>query len=731
MTKINREIMIKLKHLCILISLLSATPALQSQNTLSEAFSIGGVGTEFEGICATSSSGYVAFCGSSNSPTLDTDPGTGTSIVTNQGSEDAFLTLYDMLGNHQWTVQIGASGTQRIMDVVWGPNEIYVCGFYHNTVDFDPTSGISTLAGSPTQFSGFVARYNPAGTLDWVKGFSSNSRVYGLNVNSGGGLSLVGQFSGTNDLDPGSGTSSVTSNGSADCYYVELDRSNGNFIRGFAFGSSALDRAMAVSEVGSNIVISGSYADTVDFDPGAAQQLVPSLGSYTGFVLCLDNNLNYNWVYTTPYSLMEITLLQRSQSGNEIIAASDASIIKFNSSGTRLMNQMPNAIIKSLALTPSGELAVAGVCPGGTDMGPGPNMIMRNGQSMYIAEYNDTTIQFVKFIPGTALPLSLAYLPSNFGVVLSGQFTDNIDFNPSSQVDTLTSASPFVADLFFSYYGSCSTVYETYNMSLCPGDTLSANGLHYIATEFTLGSPQLVCIELNQAYNATETLLWNQNAENGCDTMHTITVTAQPLRITNQTFTLCQGNSVIVGNNVYSVSGTYQDIFTSSGGCDSTVNTTLTITPVDTNLTQTSTSVFSGNINATFQWIDCSNGQIIAGATTNSFTPTVNGSYACIIVENGCTDTSGCYPFNEVGISELTNSISITLSPNPTSENINVSSNANIERIEVRDLTGRLLISENANGQLNVIDTSLLSNGFYTVTVIGKHGSSTGKFQKQ
>lgn len=722
----------KLSNLYISITLTILSSTIQAQNILTEAHAIGGVGTEFEGLCAVSPSGPVALCGAFNSPTIDANPGAGTTILTNQGSEDAFLSLYDIFGNHQWSVHIGGAGSQRITDVIWGPVEIYVCGYFQNTVDFDPTAGVSNLVGTSTNFSAFVARYNPVGTLDWVKGFSINSRAYGLDLNSDNEVVVVGQFSGTNDLDPGAGTALVTSNGGADCFYLELDRAGGNFIRGLGFGGAGLDRAMAVSEVGNNIMISGGYADTVDFDPGASQYIVPSQGAQTGFALCLDSNLNFNWVYTTPYAALEIINLQQSASGNEIFASADQLLLKFNAGGAMLMNHFSNSIIQAMALTPSGELAVAGICPGGIDVDPGPNMLMRNGQSMYIAEYNDTTIKFVKFIPGIALPKSLAFIPMSVGVVVSGLFADTTDFNPSSPIDTLTPASPYLNDIFLAYYGSCSTVYETYNMNLCPGDTITVNGLHYISLEFTPGVPQLVCIELNQmAYNTTQTMLWNQNAEGGCDTMHTATITAQPLRITNQTLTLCQGNSVTVGTNVYSASGTYQDIFTSVGGCDSTVNTFLTITPVDTNLTQTATNVSSGNTNATFQWIDCSSGQAIPGATLNSFTPSVNGSYACILIENGCTDTTGCYQFTEVSITENSPGISMSMSPNPASDFISITCTATIEKIEIRDVSGRLIISESANGTLNIIDTSVLSNGFYTVTVIGKYGTANSKFQKQ
>lgn len=720
----------KLKHLYVSLVLLSATGLVQAQNTLSEAFSIGGVGTEYEGICAPSSNGYIALCGSSNSPTFDADPGAGTTLINNQGSEDAFLSLYDILGNHQWTVQIGAAGTQRIMDVVCGPNEIYVCGYYQNTVDFDPTSGVSNLTGSPSQFSGFIARYNPVGTLDWVAGLSPLAIPRGLAVSSTGTVGVAGGFTGTCDFDPGSGIVNLSANGVYDGFYVELNANNGQHIRSITVGGAGYDLINSVVFTGTDIVMGGAYSDTVDFDPSTGVYALPAAGTQTGFVLSLDANLDFNWAYSNNSASDAFDFVERGSTANEVYAASDFKLYRFSSSGAVMLMHDFNAQISALRLKPNGEIAVAGTAGPSVDLDPGPTSVFTSAPCTFLAEFTGNTMSFVKFVEGFAPIYGLSYL-SGYGAFVSGIFQGTVDFNPASPADTLTSFGTTATDLYMCFYNSCSVEYVNYAANLCPGDTVAVGALHFTSAEWIQGSPQLICVEFNSAYNQTETLMWNKNGEIGCDTIFTVTLTAMPILNFNQTITVCQGNSVTVGNNIYNVSGTYQDVFTAISGCDSTVNTTVVITPVDTNLTQTATSLISINANATYQWIDCSTGQLIPGATQNFYTPTANGEYACIFVENGCTDTSGCYQFTEVGINEFNADIVITLSPNPASDHLNITCSAEIERIEVRDITGRLVITENTNGSLIIIDTSLLSNGFYTVTALGKYGSTNSKFQKQ
>jgi photosystem II stability/assembly factor-like uncharacterized protein len=49
---------------------------------------------------------------------------------------------------------------------------------------------------------------------------------------------------------------------------------------------------------------------------------------------------------------------------------------------------------------------------------------------------------------------------------------------------------------------------------------------------------------------------------------------------TQQAFSICSGDSVIVGTHTYRLAGTYSDTFTAASGCDSVVVTTLTVHPV-------------------------------------------------------------------------------------------------------------------------------------------------------
>src|SRR5690606_39110319 len=89
-----------------------------------------------------------------------------------------------------------------------------------------------------------------------------------------------------------------------------------------------------------------------------------------------------------------------------------------------------------------------------------------------------------------------------------------------------------------------------------------------------------------------------------------------------------------------------------NGGCVSDMRTAVVATiNADNTVTNNSPTLTSNAIGATYQWIDCDNGNVpISGETNQSFTATGNGNYAVEVTQNGCTATSLCTMVNIVGV---------------------------------------------------------------------------------
>jgi len=68
--------------------------------------------------------------------------------------------------------------------------------------------------------------------------------------------------------------------------------------------------------------------------------------------------------------------------------------------------------------------------------------------------------------------------------------------------------------------------------------------------------------------------------------------------------------------------------------------------------------------NKSYQWIDCSNNEEILNATNQTFTPSFNGSYAVIVSETECSDTSVCIEVSALSTIELNTELDIYTNPN-------------------------------------------------------------------
>ncbi len=223
----------------------------------------------------------------------------------------------------------------------------------------------------------------------------------------------------------------------------------------------------------------------------------------------------------------------------------------------------------------------------------------------------------------------------------------------------------------------------------------------------------------------------------GCDSIITInlivnTVSAGPALY----HTACRSYISPSGNYTWTSSNTYTDTIPNIAGCDSIITINLTINNVYIVVNQNGTTLMANSPVDAYQWIDCDNGNsIITGEVSHNFTASANGSYAIIITENGCTDTSVCYEITSAGLSENTVENIITISPNPANTAVNISfellNNGNIV-VELFSAAGQIVYSQKvknaAIGKYSLkIETADLDNGLYFIAIQNGSGKTYNK----
>ncbi len=138
---------------------------------------------------------------------------------------------------------------------------------------------------------------------------------------------------------------------------------------------------------------------------------------------------------------------------------------------------------------------------------------------------------------------------------------------------------------------------------------------------------------------------------------------------------ICEGDSLIVGNSIYHSTGIFVDIVQQPQLNDSIIVVTdLTVFTPDVSVSVFGNVLHSNNLNAgSYQWVDCNNNfAAISGETNFVFAPSVNGSYALIVSENGCTDTSECYQITILDIIDPENENNFQVFPNPFVDEISI-----------------------------------------------------------
>ncbi len=134
----------------------------------------------------------------------------GASGQTGAAAVDMFVAKYDVTGNVLWAKRAGGNWLDKGLAIAADPGgNSYVGGFFRGIVAGSPGSapanfGNFTLNGA----GGFLARYNTAGDVLWVK--KIGEQVNAVSADAKGNIYVTGTFNGTETIDGHTITASAT-----------------------------------------------------------------------------------------------------------------------------------------------------------------------------------------------------------------------------------------------------------------------------------------------------------------------------------------------------------------------------------------------------------------------------------------------------------------------------------------------------------------------------------------
>lgn len=299
-----------------------------------------------------------------------------------------------------WAKGLGSSGIERGYDLkVDGSGNSYIVGQFSGTADFDPGAGVFNMTSNGSSDI-YILKLDVNGIFVWANkiGSAGADLATSIDIDPTGNLLVSGYYSGPTDFDPGASVFNLTSLGVTDVFVLKLDQ-NGNFVWARSIGGTSGDQGYGIkADLSGNVIVSGIFNGTVDFDPGAGVFNLTPVGSFDGFVLKLNSSGNFIWAFNIGGSLNDNTeSIETDASGNIYIAGDfmntadfdpgagifnmtsqalyDGFILKVNSSGAFIWAKQllgsSNGGANDLCLDNANNVVLGGVFTGTIDLDPG------------------------------------------------------------------------------------------------------------------------------------------------------------------------------------------------------------------------------------------------------------------------------------------------------------------------------------------------------------------------
>jgi PKD repeat protein len=135
---------------------------------------------------------------------------------------------------------------------------------------------------------------------------------------------------------------------------------------------------------------------------------------------------------------------------------------------------------------------------------------------------------------------------------------------------------------------------------------------------------------------------------------------------------------------------------------DSIIIKSIIIDGIDTSVTVTDKLLTSNELSGSYQWL--LNGDVIEGATQQSYSVTQTGNYSVLINKNSCSGMSGSFQFNLTGLDDNLSANDFNIYPNPTDGYITIDLGKDYNDITVKlfNISGRVVSTRNYSGRSRI-----------------------------
>ena len=374
----------------------------------------------------------------------------------------------------EWAKSVGGTSTDiGFSSAIDNSGNIYTTGFFNDTVDFDPGSGVYNLSSNGGQDI-FIQKLDPLGNLVWAKSFGGTSyeEAMSIAIDKSGNVYTTGKFNGTVDFDPGSGTYNLTSIGSSSgTIFIQKLTSNGDFLWAIAMGGSTSynEGFSMIFDSQGNVYTTGYFSATADFDPGSGTYNLSSNGGQDIFIQKLDTMGSFMWAKSIGGTSSDYgESIDVDNSGNICITGSFNGTVDFDpGSGTFNLTASSDDIFiqkldhngnfiwakamggtnqdkgHSISIDNSGNIYTSGLFNGTADFDPGSGTynLTSNGMADIFIQKIDANGDFLwaKAMGANYYDESKSITIDNLGGVYStGYYFGPADFDPGSGTYNLT-----------------------------------------------------------------------------------------------------------------------------------------------------------------------------------------------------------------------------------------------------------------------------------------------------